>query len=37
MEEFQSIIEQLLASGELSESQRRLMQQLQDYGDSLLA
>jgi len=37
LEEFQLLIEQLLASGELNASQRRLMEQLQDYGDSLLA
>ncbi len=37
MEEFQVTIEQLLTSGSLSESQQRLMRQLQDYGDSLLA
>lgn len=37
MEEFQSTIEQLLASGTLSTTQQQLMRQLQDYGDSLLA
>ncbi len=37
MEEYQSTIEQLLASGSLSASQAALMHQLQDYGDSLLA
>ena len=37
MEEFQATIEQLLASGTLGESQRLLLRQLQDYGDSLLA
>jgi exodeoxyribonuclease-1 len=37
MEEFQATIEQLLASNTLEPSQQELMQQLQDYGDSLLA
>ena len=37
MEEFQATIEQLLASNTLQPSQQELMQQLQDYGDSLLA
>lgn len=37
MEEFQATIEQLLESGSLSPAQQELMQQLQDYGDSLLA
>lgn len=37
MEEFQTTIEQLLASNTLDQSQQNLMQQLQDYGDSLLA
>ena len=37
MEVFQATIEQLLASNTLQPSQQELMQQLQDYGDSLLA
>lgn len=37
MEEYQSLVEQLLASPGLSPQQRRLMRELQDYGDSLLA
>jgi exodeoxyribonuclease-1 len=37
MEDYQAMIEQLLESGELSPDQQQLMQQLQDYGDSLLA
>jgi exodeoxyribonuclease-1 len=37
MEEFQTTIEQLLASGTLCATQRELMLQLQEYGDSLLA
>jgi exodeoxyribonuclease-1 len=37
MEEFQTTIEQLLASGTLCSTQRELMLQLQEYGDSLLA
>jgi exodeoxyribonuclease-1 len=36
MDEFHVLIEQLLASGELSATQQSLMQQLLDYGDSLL-
>ena len=37
MEDFQATIDQLLAGGTLNEAQQRLMQQLQEYGDSLLA
>ncbi|MCP5130059.1 MAG: exodeoxyribonuclease I [Pseudomonadales bacterium] len=37
MEEYQAMIEQLLASNTLNEAQQALMHQLQDYGDSLLA
>ena len=37
MEEFQATIEELLASGTLGATQRELMLQLQEYGDSLLA
>ena len=37
MEEFQGLIEELLAAGDLSEAQQQLLQQLLDYGDSLLA
>lgn len=36
MEEFHALIEQLLAAGELSAPQQALMEQLLDYGDSLL-
>ena len=36
MEEFQSMIEQLLSGSELSPAMQELMQQLLDYGDSLL-
>jgi exodeoxyribonuclease-1 len=36
MEEFHALIEQLLASDQLSSAQRKLMQQLLEYGDSLL-
>ncbi len=36
MEEFHALIEQLLASDQLSSAQRKLLQQLLDYGDSLL-
>jgi exodeoxyribonuclease-1 len=36
MEEFQATIDQLLASNSLDRAQQDLMQQLQDYGDSLL-
>ena len=36
MEEFHALIEQLLASDQLSSDQRKLMQQLLEYGDSLL-
>jgi exodeoxyribonuclease-1 len=36
MEEYQQEIERQLASGELSADQTRLMQQLLEYGDSLL-
>lgn len=36
MEEFQATIDQLLASNSLDQAQQDLMQQLQDYGDSLL-
>ena len=37
MEVFQSDIERLLASGELTSAQRLLLEQLQDYADALLA
>jgi exodeoxyribonuclease-1 len=37
MEEFQSLIETLLASGELSAEKQGLLQQLLDYSDTLLA
>jgi exodeoxyribonuclease-1 len=37
LEEYQQLIEQLLAGAELDEAQRALMLELQDYGDSLLA
>lgn len=37
MEEFQATIEELLAGDTLSAAQQQLMQQLQEYGDSLLA
>jgi exodeoxyribonuclease-1 len=37
MEEFHALIEQLMSSGELSPARQALMQQLLDYGDSLLA
>jgi exodeoxyribonuclease-1 len=37
MEEYQSLIEQLLASPDLSPQQRQLLGELQAYGDSLLA
>ena len=36
MEEFHALIEQLLASGQLTSAQRELLRQLLDYGDSLL-
>ncbi len=37
LEQYQQEIEALLASGELSGPQQALMQELLDYGDSLLA
>jgi hypothetical protein len=37
MEEYHQIINDLLAGGELSPQQQGLMQQLLEYGDSLLA
>ena len=37
MEEFQSLIDTLLASGELSAEKQGLLQQLLDYSDTLLA
>jgi len=37
MDEFHELIEQLLADTELPEAKRALLQQLLDYGDSLLA
>jgi hypothetical protein len=37
MEEFQVEIDALLASGALSEPQQRLLEQLLDYADTLLA
>ncbi len=37
MEEYQQTIESLLEGGDLNERQRQLMQELLDYGDSLLA
>ena len=37
MEEFQSLIETLLASGDLSPEKQGLLQQLLDYSDTLLA
>jgi len=37
MEEFHALIEQLMSGGELSPARQALMQQLLDYGDSLLA
>ena len=36
MEEYQQEIEDLLAGGETDEARRTLLQQLLDYGDSLL-
>jgi hypothetical protein len=37
MEEFQALIEELLAAGDLSPGEQVLLQQLLEYGDSLLA
>jgi exodeoxyribonuclease-1 len=37
MEEFQAEIEALMASGDLSEAQHALLEQLLDYADTLLA
>jgi exodeoxyribonuclease-1 len=37
MDEYQALIEQRLAGGELDAAQRRLMEELQEYGDALLA
>jgi hypothetical protein len=37
MEEFQAEIEALMADGALSEPQQRLLGQLLDYADTLLA
>jgi exodeoxyribonuclease-1 len=37
MEEFQALIEELLAAGDLSQGKQVLLQQLLEYGDSLLA
>ena len=37
MEEYLSLVEQLLAAPDLSPQQRQLMLELQEYGDSLLA
>ena len=37
MEEYLSLVEQLLAAPGLSPQQRRLLVELQEYGDSLLA
>ena len=37
MEEFQSLIDTLLARGELSAEKQGLLQQLLDYSDTLLA
>ncbi len=37
MEQYQELIEQLLASGNLDGEQQQLMRELMDYGDALLA
>ena len=37
MEEFQAVIEELLAAGDLAQGKQVLLQQLLEYADSLLA